>query len=213
MSTQQIAGIDKPTQQVVVLNPATGTSVGGTTTVVDGTAGGGAAVKAASTAPVATDPSLVVALSPNGLNVNGRAADANSAPVALSNEDVALLVQPYPVGRTALVSASGNKANASAAATLTPGSTVTAYLAGFEITATGATVGLPVIATVTGILGGTLSYIFSAPAGVLVDATPLVVEFSPPLPASAVNTAIVVTLPALGTGNTNAAVVAHGFSA
>jgi hypothetical protein len=45
-----------------------------------------AAVKAASTAAVATDPAVVVALSPNGLNTNGTTTDANSAPVAWSTE-------------------------------------------------------------------------------------------------------------------------------
>jgi hypothetical protein len=117
----------------------------------------------------------------------------------------------YPAGSTALTSASGNKANANAVATLTPSATTTAYLAGFELTASGATAGLPVVVTVTGILGGTLSYIFTFPAGVLVPATPLTVEFNPPLPASAINTPIVVTLPAGGSGNTNAAAVAHGY--
>ncbi len=43
-------------------------------------------VKAASTAPLASDPALVVALSPNGLNANGRATSANSAPVTLPND-------------------------------------------------------------------------------------------------------------------------------
>jgi hypothetical protein len=37
------------------------------------------------------------------------------------------------------------------------------------------------------------------------------VNFNPPIPAASVNTAIVVTLPSLGAGNTNAAVVTHGF--
>lgn len=55
-------------RQVIVLgDPASNTAV--------------AAVKDASTAPVATDPALVVALSPNGQNVNGAAASASSAPV------------------------------------------------------------------------------------------------------------------------------------
>lgn len=202
-----------PTANVAIVAALpTGTNTIGSVKITDGT-NGNAAVKAASTAAVTTDTALVVGISPNGQLPSGRAADANSVPVALSNEDVAVLVQPYPVGRVALVAASGNKANSSAAATLTPGSTVTAFIAGFEVTAAGATVGLPVTVTVTGILGGTLSYIFAAPAGALIIAQPLVVEFNPPLPASAVNTAIVVTCPALGTGNTNAAVVAHGYSA
>lgn len=44
-----------------------------------------AAVKAASTAPVATDPALVVAISPNSVNSNGRKTPANSAPVTLNS--------------------------------------------------------------------------------------------------------------------------------
>jgi len=116
-----------------------------------------------------------------------------------------------PLGATSLNSASGNVANASAAATLAATAAKTTYIIGFEITAGGATAGALVIATITGVLGGTLSYIFAAPTGAAVGATPLTVEFSTPVPASAVNTAIVLTLPALGIGNTNAAVVAHGF--
>jgi hypothetical protein len=45
-----------------------------------------------------------------------------------------------------------------------------------------------------------------------VGATPLVLEWDPPLQSTAPNTAIVCTLPALGAGNTNAAVSASGFT-
>ena len=110
-----------------------------------------------------------------------------------------------------LNSASGNVANANAVATLAAAAGKTTFISGFEITATGATVGLPVTATVTGILGGTLSYTFAAPAGALLIATPLTVLFNPSLSASSVNTVIVVTLPALGGGNTNASANAHGY--
>src|SRR5437870_534359 len=51
--------------------------------VGDGT--NNAAIKAASTAPVATDPALVVAISPNSVNANGQATMANSAPVVLAS--------------------------------------------------------------------------------------------------------------------------------
>jgi len=50
------------------------------------------AVKAASTAAGATDPALVVALSPNGLNANGQATMANSAPVVIASNQSALTV-------------------------------------------------------------------------------------------------------------------------
>lgn len=49
-------------------------------------AGSIAAVKAASTAPVASDPALVVAISPNGVNANGSATSANSAPVVPASD-------------------------------------------------------------------------------------------------------------------------------
>lgn len=51
--------------------------------ITDGT--NTAAVKAASTAPVATDPAFVVTLSPNGLNANGQTTMANSAPVVIAS--------------------------------------------------------------------------------------------------------------------------------
>lgn len=144
---------------------------------------------------------------------SGRAADASSTPVALSTENVALFVQPYPVGQVALIAGSGNVANASAVATLDPGATVTAHLSGFEVTGSGSAQGLPVTVTVAGLLGGTRHYTYVFGAGALIQNTPLMVQFNPPLPASAVNTDIVVTCPAGGAGNTNNTVVAHGFSA
>jgi hypothetical protein len=56
-----------------------------------------------------------------------------------------------------------------------------------------------------------MSYTMSFPAGVTVGATPLVVMFQMPIPASAVNTVITVTLPAAGTGNTYESCNAQGF--
>lgn len=118
---------------------------------------------------------------------------------------------PYQEGATPLIAGSGNVANASAAATLTPTATTTAYIAGFEVTGAGAPTALPVTVTVAGLLGGTRSYTYSFAAGALVANTPLIVTYLPPLPASAVNTAIVVTCPASGASGTNNTVVAHGF--
>jgi hypothetical protein len=117
----------------------------------------------------------------------------------------------YPTASVPVTSSSGNVAAATATATLPAVAAKTTYITGFEITAAGATAGAAVVATVTGTVSGTLSYVFTAPTGATVGAAPLTVEFSPALPSSAVNTAIVVTLPSLGAGNTNAAVVAHGF--
>lgn len=119
---------------------------------------------------------------------------------------------PFPDKAIPLAVSSGNVANAVAAATLLSVANRLTYLAGFEVSGSGATAGLPVLVTVTGLLGGTATYIYTAEAGVLVGNKPLVVPFDPPLPASAVNVNIVVSCPALGAGNTNNSVNAHGFN-
>ena len=116
-------------------------------------------------------------------------------------------------GVQAITGSSGNQANANAVATLTATATTTSWITGFECSAAGSTAGLAVVVTVTGLIGGTKSYIFTFPAGVLVGATPLIVTFPTPIPASAPGVNIVVTLPAGGGGNTNAAATAEGFLA
>jgi hypothetical protein len=117
-----------------------------------------------------------------------------------------------PVG-TPVANSSGNAANAGAVATLPAVPNKTTFISSVQFSSAGATVGLPVVATIAGLLGGTLSYIFCAPAGALIGAPPLVLNFDPPLPASGQNVPIVCTLPALGAGNTNAAASANGFQA
>lgn len=107
--------------------------------------------------------------------------------------------------------ASANVANNPAVAAIPAVSGKTAYCIGFEITSGGATAAALVLATLAGILGGTASYVIGVVAGVTLQNTPLVVKFQMPVPASAVNQAITLTLPALGAGNTNAAVSLHGF--
>jgi hypothetical protein len=87
----------------------------------------------------------------------------------------------------------------------------TTFITGFEITGSGATAAALIQITITGILGGTKLYWIPVPAGSTVSITPLVVEFGRPIPASALNTAISVTVPSFGVGNGNAAATAHGF--
>jgi hypothetical protein len=120
---------------------------------------------------------------------------------------------PYGEGQTALIAGSGNVANASAAATLTGTATTTVFISGFEVSGSGATAASVATVTIAGLLGGTRHYTYTFPAGATVACQPLIVTFFPPLPASAVNTAIVVTCPASGAGGTNNTVVAHGFYA
>jgi hypothetical protein len=122
--------------------------------------------------------------------------------------------QAQPValfGGTPITASSGNVANANAVATLAAVAGKTTHICGFALTSAGATVGLPVAPTVTGVVTGTQTYTYAAVAGVLLVNQPLVMSFTPCLAASATNTTIVVTLPALGAGNTNASATAWGY--
>jgi hypothetical protein len=110
-----------------------------------------------------------------------------------------------------IAASSGNVAAAVAAATLAGVAGKTTYITGFVLTGAGATAASVVLLAVTGTSGGTMTFAVAVPAGVTAALAPLVVVFSKPIPASAVNTAIVVSCPSLGAGNTNAAVVATGF--
>ncbi len=107
--------------------------------------------------------------------------------------------------------ASGNVAASNAVATLTGTATTTVYISGFTCTMGGATAAAEVDIAVTGTLGGTMTYTQGAPLGATVPPSVINIQFNPPFPASAVNTAIVVTQPSGGTGNAHAACVATGF--
>lgn len=117
----------------------------------------------------------------------------------------------YPSGAIPITSSSGNLANAIATATLVSAVGKTTYITGFEVTGTGATAGLAVSVTVVGTITAGLTYTAAAAVGALVANTPLLVQFDPAIPASAANIAIAVSIPALGVGNTNSTVVAHGY--
>lgn len=107
---------------------------------------------------------------------------------------------------------SGNVAAAAAVATMPAVAGKTNWVTGFEITGAGATAASVVVATFAG-LAAALAYVVAVPAGPTVGVTPLVVEFPQPIPASAANQAVSLTLPSLGAGNTNAAVTLHGYTA
>ena len=90
----------------------------------------------------------------------------------------------------------------------------TQYLEGFDITGGGATAASVIEVSVTGLAAGTLKYELNILAGVTGPMNAqggFSVRFPQPLPASGVNTAITVTVPSFGAGNTNAAVVCYGF--
>lgn len=120
-------------------------------------------------------------------------------------------VTGYPFGSTPVQASSGNIANAIAAAALPAVAAKTNWVTQIEVTGSGAVAGVPVIVTLAGLLGGTRSFIYSAVAGALLENTPLIIPFPFPLPASAVNTAITLSCPSLGTGNTNNVANIAGF--
>jgi hypothetical protein len=121
------------------------------------------------------------------------------------------LADPIPPGASQLTATSGNQANASAVATLAAAAGKTTYIMGFDVTGSGATAGLPVAVTVAGLLGGSITFTYTAAVGALVPNTPLPIRFPAPIPAAAPNTPITVTCAALGAGSTNNVVNAYGY--
>lgn len=106
---------------------------------------------------------------------------------------------------------SGNVANGTATASLAAQASKRNYVTGFTITGAGATAASVVTATLSGVTGGPLHYTVVVPAGVTTAIQPLNVRFDTPIPASADNTAITISVPAFGAGNTNAAATINGF--
>lgn len=118
----------------------------------------------------------------------------------------------YSGQSTPISISSGNVANSVANAVLAADTTgLTTFITGFEVTGSGATAGLPVIVTVSDGAALSLSYIYTATVGALLPNAQLIIEFAKPIPASAADTAITVSCPALGIGNTHNCVTAHGF--
>lgn len=115
---------------------------------------------------------------------------------------------PFELAVSAQVAAAANNQTLQAS----PGRRT--YISGFTVDGLGATGASVINVTITGLLGGTLTYTVSVPAGagVALGAAALRIEFARPIPASADNTAIVVNVPSYGAGNTQANASAHGFA-
>lgn len=139
--------------------------------------------------------------------------DQTGAPIGTSGNPLITSTSGAPTGtQTPTSNSSGNVAAAPAVATLAAVAGKTTYMTGFQVTATGNTNAATVVnVTVAGVAGGPLTYAFVFPTGTTTPAQPLFVDFGQPLAASAPNTAITVTLPAGGAGNTNASVSAQGY--
>lgn len=119
-------------------------------------------------------------------------------------------IAPYPESATPVAASSGNMPNAVAVATLPAAANKLTYISGFQCTSTGSDVVLGVTITVVGVVGGQLDYAFNTGDN-KVAGDQMIVPYSMPMPANAVNTPIVVSMPANGLGNTHASCTAQGF--
>lgn len=106
---------------------------------------------------------------------------------------------------------SGNVAAATATATIPAVAGKTTYLSGIIITGAGATAASVVNPTITGLAGGTMTLTLPVVAGATLGNAPIFIDFDPDMPSSAVNTAITLTCPSLGAGNTNNTVTIWGY--
>lgn len=118
---------------------------------------------------------------------------------------------PLPLQGIQITATSGTVAAGVAAASLAAAAGKVTYICGFAITSAGSTGAAVVAPTITGIVTGTMTFAYASVAGATLSNQPLVVPFRDCISASAVNTAIVVSLPSLGAGNTNATVNAWGY--
>lgn len=202
--------------------------------LTDGTTGP-VFVTPASTAALAANKALVVALHPTSpvttnaeatltagaapskaLVLAGQFLSNATLPAATTGQTVALQTDPAGTQKVGLVplgtpvyAGSGSVAAASAVATLTIPAAKMGYLDGFDVDGLGATAGSAIVLTIAGLLGGTLTYAFGVPAGATVPVHQSF-RFNTPLQASAVATNLVVTAASFGAGNTAASITAYG---
>lgn len=202
--------------------------------LTDGTTGP-VFVTPASTAAIATNKALVVALHPTSpvttnadtaltagaaptkaFALAGQFLAWGSLPAATTAQTVALQTDSagtQKVGTavlgTPIYAGSGSVSASAATATLTIPSAKMGFLDGFDIDGLGASAGASVALTITGALGGTLTYAYGVPAGATVPVHNSY-RFNPPLQASAVNTNLVISVASFGTGNTAASLTAYG---
>lgn len=94
-------------------------------------------------------------------------------------------------------------ANAIQTASITAGAGLLAFVTSLRILGLGATGATVVTATLTGVLGGTISYPVTVPAGVTVAITPVTDNFGTRgIPSAATGGTISLSVPAFGAGNT-----------
>jgi len=114
-----------------------------------------------------------------------------------------------PINSSFLFATSGVVAAGVATATIPAIAGKKFYVEGYDIVGTGATAATAVVATVTG-LSAVKSEPVVVPAGANLGITPVRQAMFPAIPASAVNTAVVLSVPSFGAGNTRAIVSIWG---
>lgn len=144
-----------------------------------------------------------------GLERNGGSDGANARD--LRTDPSGHLVVGLTLPGTPITATSGNIVNNVAVATLAGTSGKTTYITGFQCTSSGATAGLVGDIAVANTISGSLFYVVAFPASTTTLATPIIVDFGHGVPASAANTAITVTMPAAGSGNTDEVCNAEGY--
>jgi hypothetical protein len=110
-----------------------------------------------------------------------------------------------------VTASSGNVAAATATATLAAALGKVTYICGFSITSAGSTAAAVVSPTIANIVTGTMTFTYATVVGVTLANAPLVIAFNPCISGSTPNTAVAVSMPSLGAGNTNTTVSAWGF--
>lgn len=118
----------------------------------------------------------------------------------------------YPAGATPVAAASSLGANSAVAATMPAVAGKTNYLTHVAYSGLGATAQSQTSIVLTGLLGGTLNRWINVPAGITLVIDDDIIQFNPPIPASAANQAIVATLNAFGAGNVASQCAVYGYA-
>lgn len=158
--------------------------------------------------------SVAQAINNIGESLTSLAAVAEAPPTITTTVSTmpVLHVDPYPTGAEPYAAGSGNVANSTATATIVSSGAIVVWLTGFDVYSTGATGASVVLVTVSGLrASATLTFPLAVNAGAGVQNAPLSLRFNPPLKANAAGTSIVVSVPALGAGNTSCAANAYGY--
>lgn len=158
-----------------------------------------------------TSPQGGAPVTPIGLDGKVIGAGVDGATQPSASNPVPVSAGPYPANAIPTIAGSGVVAAAAAVATLNSDPGKTTYIAGLLIAGGGATAAALVDVTIAGLLGGTQTFAHGAVAGATLKNPDVHLCFSPPLPASAADTDIVITCPSLGAGNAKNSVTAWGY--